>query len=35
MMVLVVLCAGTILWMAPEIIRGHQYNEMVDVYAYG
>lgn len=35
MMVVIVLCAGTILWMAPEIIRGQQYNEMVDVYAYG
>lgn len=26
---------GTPIWMAPELIRGEDYNEKVDVYAYG
>ena len=26
---------GTVLWMAPEILLGHQYNEKVDVFSYG
>ena len=26
---------GSVLWMAPEILRGQKYNEKVDVYSYG
>lgn len=26
---------GSVLWMAPEILLGHQYNEKVDVFSYG
>eukprot|EP00026_Physarum_polycephalum_P008876 Phypoly_transcript_08979.p1 GENE.Phypoly_transcript_08979~~Phypoly_transcript_08979.p1 ORF type:complete len:344 (+),score=53.93 Phypoly_transcript_08979:284-1315(+) len=26
---------GTPIWMAPELIRGEDYNEKVDVYAFG
>ena len=25
---------GSALWMAPEILRGHKYNEKVDVFSY-
>jgi len=26
---------GTPIWMAPELIRGEEYSEKVDIYAYG
>ena len=26
---------GTPLWMAPEVLAGLPYNEMVDVYSFG
>jgi len=26
---------GTMEWMAPEVINGHQYDQSVDVFSYG
>lgn len=28
-------CAGTLNWMAPEVLMGHYYDEKADVYSYG